>query len=157
MMANSAQLMHWIELGIDIGLIIAVLLLWLNWYRNGQRQKQLEQLLKETAEQLQEATAHLSTASSVIEQLKRNQQAAAQPTNTAANNQRPRHSVPPTNHATAGDSDTPLPPQQSTQATMILRMHREGDSADTIADRLGLPLAQVKLMLKLHTAQQPGA
>lgn len=133
MMENTPLLTNWLELAIDAALIVAVLLLWLSWYRNGQRQKQLEQLLKETAAQLQEATAHLSTASSVIEQIKRN----PEPTPM-------KRAAPPDTQDSA--------PRNSSQATMILRMHREGESAATIADRLDLPLAQVKLLLKLHTA-----
>jgi len=31
-------------------------------------------------------------------------------------------------------------------------MQREGESEESIADRLDIPLAQVKLMLKLHAA-----
>jgi hypothetical protein len=35
---------------------------------------------------------------------------------------------------------------------MMLRMKREGESAQTIAERLDMPLAQVRLLLKLHAA-----
>jgi len=47
---------------------------------------------------------------------------------------------------------TSQPPKSSTQATMILRMQREGEHPESIADRLDLPLAQVKLLLKLNAS-----
>jgi len=42
------------------------------------------------------------------------------------------------------------PPPQQTQATQILRMQREGETPETIASTLDIPLAQVKLLLMLQ-------
>jgi len=141
----------WLGLVIDISLMLGFFFLWLSWHRNGSRQRQLEQLLLETANQLEEATQHLSLATQAIEKLKQQEQtpppnpvAPPQPTNTPAI---PAHPSP----------AAPIPPQNSTQATMILRMQREGESPETIADRLDLPLAQIKLMLKLHASSKSTA
>jgi len=159
----------WLGLMIDGALIIGIFCLWLTWYRNGQRQQRMEQLLINTAQQLEEATMHLSLATSAIEQIQQQenkrqkdkqqggkvvtkqyesaQATAQQPTAVSATDIAAPSLATPTPPPT-------LPPQNSTQATMILRMQREGEPEETIADRLDIPLAQVKLMLKLHAASR---
>lgn len=114
----------------------------------------MEQLLIGTAQQLEEASMHLSLATNAIEQLKIQEKVSssakcAEP----VKQKRAEHQAP----APAKAEDLTqqyLPPQNSTQATMILRMQREGESEEAIADRLDLPLAQVKLLLKLHAASR---
>ncbi len=137
---------QWLDVFIDIGLITAFFFLWLSWYRNGKRQKQLEQLLIDTASQLEEASQHLSDATQAIEQLKKQERRHEQHS--------ARRPAPVKPARTKQPQVTPnsLPPQNSTQATMILRMKREGESPQSIAERLDMPLAQVKLLLKLHAA-----
>jgi len=146
---------EWLGLIIDIALMFGIFMLWLTWHRNGNRQQAMEQLLATTAAQLDEATRHLADATQSMQQLKARQHAdeeadRPQPAPEPAR-QQPRRTMP-------AQSDTPRPPpQNSTQATMILRMHREGEAAETIAERLDMPLAQVKLMLKLHAASSAAA
>jgi len=153
----------WLGLIIDLILIVSVFGLWLTWYRNGKRQQKMEQLLMDTAQQLEEATMHLSLATSAIEQLKQQEKPIQKKPH-----ERERPAIP-TSYASAQKQVEPqsiqhqtvspqaLPPQSSTQATMILRMQREGESEESIADRLNIPLAQVKLMLKLHAASNSTA
>ncbi len=149
--ANTISLFlnNWLGVTLDAGLTGAVLLLWLSWFRNGKRQQRLEQMLVETSSQLEAATRHLSQASEAIEQLRQHEQALPrrEPVEKAApvpqQATRPR---PVTTQTSA------LPAQSSTQATMILRMQREGETPQTIAERLDMPLAQVKLLLKLNAA-----
>jgi len=138
----SQLLNQWLGLIIDAGLVLGFFFLWLSWHRNGKRQQQLEQLLGETARQLEEATRHLSEATAAIKQLKQQEQRRPAPAK-----QTHRTEQPPVKQTLV----TP-PAQNSTQATMILRMKREGESPQTIAERLDMPLAQVKLLLKLHAA-----
>ena len=142
---------------IDVMLIAGVFCLWLIWYRNGKRQKNMEQLLMATAQQLEEATMHLSQATYAIEQLKQQEQEApAKPFKAAEPAMRHSQSEPSPVTSNQVASAQSLPPQNSTQATMILRMQREGESEEGIADRLDIPLAQVRLMLKLHAASYAG-
>ncbi|TLS78441.1 hypothetical protein FE236_01455 [Mariprofundus erugo] len=147
-----------IGLAVDLALIIAIGLLWLTWYRNGKRQQRLEQMLGSAAAQLEEATRHLSEATETMQQLKAAQQEMTPPPPRQAARAYGRE---PARSPAASERPAPPPvretppappPQHSTQATMILRMHREGETAETIAERLNMPLAQVRLMLKLHTA-----
>jgi len=152
-MEMFTQLMNdWLGLVIDVSLMLGFFFLWLSWHRNGSRQRQLEALLLETANQLEEATQHLALATQAIEQIKQQEQTEPSPPVAPC---QPSIASPVTAQA---PTQTPAqaistPPQHSTQATMILRMQREGESPETIADRLDLPLAQVKLMLKLHAAK----
>jgi len=137
---------QWLGLIIDAGLVLGFFFLWLSWHRNGKRQQQLEQLLGETARQLEEATRHLSEATEAIKHLKQQEQRRPRPAHAkqVRTEQAPVKQTP---------VMPPAPPaQNSTQATMILRMKREGESPQTIAERLDMPLAQVKLLLKLHAA-----
>lgn len=145
MMSNPSQI---IGLLIDIAVIAGLFVLWLTWYKNGNRQKKLEHLLAETAQQLEEASLHLNQATQVIEQLKDREAqnetvSAAEPVNLKSVQNIPEPPV----------QASQLPPESSTQATMVLRMHREGENAESIADRLNIPLAQVKLLLKLYASK----
>ena len=147
---------QWLDVFIDIGLITAFFFLWLSWYRNGKRQKQLEQLLIDTAGQLEEASQHLADATQAIEQLKKQERQHEQHSARRPAPVKPARTKQPqvTSNQIASNqiASNNLPPQNSTQATMILRMKREGESPQTIAERLDMPLAQVKLLLKLHAA-----
>ena len=142
---------EWLSLIIDIALLIGVFCLWFIWYRNGKRQQHMEQLLMDTAQQLEEASMHLSIATSAIEQIKKQE-------NSPPQVRKSPEPIRPKRAASVVSMERPsaqsVPPENSTQATMILRMQREGESEEAIADRLNLPLAQVKLMLKLHTASK---
>jgi len=147
---------EWFGLFIDIALMAGIFCLWLIWYRNGKRQQHMEQLLIGTAQQLEEASMHLSQATYAIEQLKEReekvQSKSVDVVDAAIQRGRREQSsaaTPPSNQSLMSQG---LPPQNSTQATMILRMQREGESEEGIADRLDIPLAQVRLMLKLHAA-----
>ena len=43
---------------------------------------------------------------------------------------------------------------RGSQATQVLRLHREGMQPESIAEQLGIPLAQVKLLLMLQSSQR---
>ena len=140
-----------IGLLIDFAVIAGLFALWLVWYKNGNRQKKLEQLLADTASQLDEATQHLNQATLMIKQLKRQEEAAEETASIVSRKETPKK----IHQTSSREEEKPgkLPPQNSTQATMVLRMHREGENAEAIADRLDIPLAQVKLLLKLYASR----
>ncbi len=151
----SQFLDQWLGLIIDAGLVLGFFFLWLSWHRNGKRQQQLEQLLGETAAQLEEATRHLSEATAAIQQLKQQEhRSARRPASTRPASAKQTRTEEPSRVEQHIEKQAPVtaPAQNSTQATMILRMQREGESPQTIAERLDMPLAQVKLLLKLHAA-----
>lgn len=142
----------WFGLIIDVALLVAVFGLWLTWYRNGKRQMKMEQLLVGTAQQLEEATMHLSLATDALEKIKQQEKTPVSTPPEPLKKKTVKQQAPVISSEHLIQQH--LPPQNSTQATMILRMQREGESEESIADRLNLPLAQVKLMLKLHAASK---
>ncbi|MDQ6993365.1 MAG: hypothetical protein Q9M31_07800 [Mariprofundus sp.] len=156
LLPNSAN--EWLSLCVDIGLITGIFMLWVSWYRNGRRQIKLEQLLLSATSQLDQATHHLDGALQMIDKLQNKHDQQPEQESAPLRYQDHQQQAPRRQNKPLPDRATaPLQqqvareiPQSSTQATMILRMHREGDSAETIADRLDMPLAQVTLMLKLH-------
>jgi len=154
MEAISLFMSEWLGLMIDVALLIGVFSLWLIWYRNGKRQMQMEELLIGTAQQLEEASMHLSLATNAIEQLKRQEKASSAKSAEPVKQKPTKYKAPAKAKDLTQSQQQYLPPQNSTQATMILRMQREGESEETIADRLDIPLAQVKLLLKLHAASK---
>ncbi|GAV19425.1 hypothetical protein MMIC_P0359 [Mariprofundus micogutta] len=159
MEALTLFLDQWLSLVIDVVLIIGVFFLWLTWYRNGRRQQYLEQLLASTAQQLDEATQHLNQATQLISQVQQKEEqrleSKAEPVQAkprAVETTRPEPPVKKQAEATKN-----APPENSSQATMILRMKREGETPEAIADRLDLPLAQVKLVLKMYAPSSKSA
>jgi len=150
----SLFLNDWLGIILDAGLICGFFLLWFSWFRNGKRQQRLEQMLLETSSQLEAATAHLSQATEAIEQLRQQAQRRSSRRNVehTADDHIGSDLKKSTNTKPSPPLASTLPQQNSTQATMILRMQREGESSQTIAERLDMPLAQVKLLLKLHAA-----
>jgi len=159
MEALTSFLDQWLSLIIDVVLIIGVFFLWLTWYRNGRRQQHLEQLLASTAQQLDEATHHLNQATQLISRVQQQEEQRLekkvepeQPKPRAE--EPPRHEEPVIRQEAATRN---VPPENSSQATMILRMKREGETPDAIAERLDIPLAQVKLVLKMYAPASKSA
>lgn len=112
-------------------LIVAIGGLWLQWMNVSRRQQQLQTLFVETTRQLDEASSNLESAMQCIERLKK---------------------APPQTETLHREKALPQKPTGSmdSQATRILRMWREGEDEAAIAEKLDIPLAQVRLMLKLH-------
>jgi len=134
MSAESLATIPSLNVILDVILILAMAGLWLLWIRTSRRQQQLQSLLIEASQQLDTATRHLDTAMQAIERLQKLPAKA------------------PAEEKPVTMTELPRPRRQSdAQATRILRMRREGESPEVIADKLHLPLAQVKLMLKLHS------
>ncbi len=50
------------------------------------------------------------------------------------------------------EAHTPRPGMNLTKRTVALRMHRRGERPEQVAAALGLPRAEVELLLKLHRA-----
>jgi len=151
---------QWLSLLIDITLIIGVFFLWLTWFRNGRRQQKLEQLLAATAQQLDEATRHLNQATEMISRVQQQeeQRLAKETAPVKVQQKKPAmETVTDREPLAKTEPAKKLPPENSTQATMILRMKREGESSETIAERLDIPLAQVKLVLKMYAPSTKSA
>lgn len=132
---------EWINLIFDLVIMLALGGLWVLWWRTNHKQRAIESLLAEAAREIDRATLSLNEALEHIERIKR----APAPA--------PKH-----RESQSSPEKRPMSKQteapQTSQITQLLRMHREGQSEDRIANDLGLPSAQVKLLLKLHGARQ---
>ncbi|MDX8396546.1 MAG: hypothetical protein R8K22_09045 [Mariprofundaceae bacterium] len=117
-------------------LIIAVLGLWLAWLKQNQQQSMIENKLSEAAAQLQDATQLLDQALGKIADLKISDVSTQKKLEKSESN----------SHANQ------QPVSEDAQLAQILRMQREGESPEDIAQKLDTPLAQVKLLLMLSSS-----
>lgn len=118
-------------------MLIAIGGLWMLWLRNAKRQRYLQDMLADTSRQLREATAHLEEAMRAIRELKQTEK-------SSESNGQSRRFIP--------TQDTQSPASNNAMVTQVLRMQREGHDVEEIAAKLKTPPAQVRLLLKLHTA-----
>ena len=123
---------------LDIFLILAIGGLWLVWWRNLNRLHKTEGLLAESIQQLDLATAQLQQAMEHIRALEKQDK--------STQNRRP--SATRRTQQTASSA-----PSNDTVLARTLRLERQGRSAEEIADTLNIPVSQVRLMLKVHTAK----
>jgi len=147
-----------ISILFDVLLIAAVIGLWVLWAKQVQQRKQIEQTLVEASTQLQEATLMLNQALVQIHDLQSaggNQAAVTDGVDeadeakadeaTEAIKQKVQARI--DADAEVGDE----PSSRISQVARMLRLQREGESAEKIAETLDMPLAQVKLMLMLQS------
>jgi len=134
-MPESAVLLtHYLPMLLNGIMLVAITGLWFMWWRNAKRQRMVESMLADSARQLREATLHLQQAMELIDK--------------SSGRTKPRqHKTSPSHVQNAPAA------QEDTQITHMLNMQREGKPVEDISRTLGLPLNQVKLMLKLHASR----
>ncbi|MDX8389997.1 MAG: hypothetical protein R8M38_05845 [Mariprofundaceae bacterium] len=138
--AMDREVYELLTLVFDLLLMASMAALWWLWWKSANRQKQVEKLLLSATQQLDEATNNLQKAYALM------------PRNEA---QKPKHPVvkkeAPTPQPTKKYAkDTDQDATDGDQLNKILRLRREGSTPETIAEQLTLPIAQVRLLLKLH-------
>ena len=116
----------------DVLLIIAVAGLWIVWWRNLNSLHKTKLLLADSIRQLEEASTQLKQAMEHIRALEKEK--------------RPEH---PSEKHHIPDADT----SAETILMRTLRLHRDGVSDEEIAGSLNIPINQVHLILKMHTAK----
>jgi len=156
-------------------LVIAIIGLWVMWYQQAGQRKKVEGLLLEASRDLQAATTLLNQVMTEMPKLKETFQAGA--VREAAQKSQAKHQpIPqptPDKHAVkavqkAAHKDqvsiskrvdklkkvsSKKGIQDSNFAAQIMRLNREGLSMNGIAKHLGLPVAQVRLMLLLQSSK----
>jgi len=150
-----------LNMGLNALMIAAIAGLWLMWARASRRQREVESLLRATSEQLDTALVHMEQAMDHIRRLeasrtrmtpldeKPSQQTCAarggkKSASTPDESESPRMAMEHVERASRADAAGAAP------LTRVLRLHREGYKAEDIAVRENIPLAKVRLMLKLH-------
>jgi len=152
------------------GLLIVLMAgMWFLWYQQNTHRKRIESKLFEAAAQLQESTQLLEYALEKIEEISQQDHLGKQVdigvdkihVQLSDAGRKLAKSETRQRMQTVSQQNTPKQvtakqqvsaPKQS-QVTQILRMKREGASADKIASTLDIPQAQVKLMLMLQQTQ----
>jgi len=145
----------------DAVLIVAVVGLWIFWGKQVTQRKHIEQALLDASTQLQEATLILNQALQQIEQLKGG--AAAQSAEPAAAergaaDRRDVVDVKRDDFRRKVEARVQREPNEQvhgsaniSQVAQMLRLQREGVRPEVIAEKLNVPLAQIKLMLMLQS------
>jgi len=122
----------------DILVIIAIAGLWITWWRNLNRLHNTELLLASSIRQLEEASTQLKQSMEHIRALERKKYAGEEKLPESLSGK--FHS--------ADESAS-----AETVFTQTLCLHRGGMSDEDIAKNLGIPITQVRLILKMHAAK----
>ena len=123
-----------LPVALNAVIIIAIVLLWIMWWRNARRQYHLNSMLVESSRQLTEASELLDQALAQIKELK----------------QRDTKRPPSASQATAVGVPEKQEPDLEALHQLIPNMERSGKSLEDIARDLELPLAHVRLLAKLY-------
>ena len=150
----SIAIPDWLNLAFDLVMLVALGGLWAMWWKTSRKQRAIEGLLAEAAQEIDRASLSLNEALLHIERIKREAIAAPKAKPAARRTPEPEPEwVEPEPVAPPMAPPKPKPETaQNSQITQLLRMHREGQSEEAIASALSLPTAQVRLLLKLHGA-----
>lgn len=135
---------------LDLLIVIAVVGLWLAWWRNLNRLKSTERLLAESIQELEQASSQLKLAmehiraseQEKVEKERREKMRAKRAAEAAAQQ---ASALKDTTTASAAS------PADDTVLVRTLLLQREGKSEEEIADTLKVPIDQVRLMLKMHS------
>jgi len=156
---------------LDVVMIIAIVGLWVMWFKQSAQRKKVELMLQQASEELQEATTLLDNVMTQLPQLQKSEQQHShhqqliqdsatqdkvsiqrrqQP--KAASTQAPAPTPQPRNRPSIKRSQAKPAQQQdgANQSAQIMRLNREGLSMESIAEQLDMPIAQVRLMLLLQ-------
>ena len=134
MSESAALLSQYLPMLLDATMLVAVAGLWFMWWQNAKRQRRVESMLTDSTKQLHEASQHLQQAMELIEK--------------STHNTKPRQQK-----ISAERTQNISADQEETQITRMLNLQREGKPVELISRAVGLPLNQVKLMLKLHACR----
>ncbi len=140
----------------DILMVLAIAGLWVSWFFQAAQRKKVEHMLHDAAEDLKAATV---LGDKVMRQLAaegkdENQPNAGIPADQVAKRQaqdRVNLRASDTSPDKPSSSQDKKSKKAAMHATTVMRLHREGMGEEAIAAELGLPVAQVRLMLLLQT------
>lgn len=140
----------------DAVLVVAVVGLWIFWGKQMTQRKHIEQALLDASTQLQEATLILNQALQQIEQLQGG--AVAHGAEPEAADRRDVADVKQDDFRRKVEARVQRAPNEQvhgsaniSQVAQMLRLQREGVRPEVIAEKLNVPLAQIKLMLMLQS------
>lgn len=158
---NVSMDMATLSMIFDGGLVIAILGLWVMWYQQAGQRKKVEAMLEHAALELQQATTLLDQVMAQLPALQKQQLDAVQKPVVAkkvTQRQKVVDKVSKQDQVNIGVQKlkASLPKSKTQDANVsaqIMRLKREGLSMEAIAKHLGLPVAQVRLILLLQTSK----
>jgi len=140
----------------DMVLIAAVIGLWGLWWQQTKQRKKIEKTLVEASTQLQEATMMLNQALVQIQSLQDDtgsNEGYSQAESSENNDDAMEEMKQKIEARTATDLENQSESTANvSQVAQMLCLQREGVSPEKIAEKLNMPLAQVKLMLMLQSS-----
>ncbi len=144
------------------GLIVcAIAGLWVLWYQQAGQRKKVEQMLAQASSELQEATLLLEQVMQQLPNMKENittapapdafaEKAAQQAIQQTAQQDQVNIQAKSTARRKEKPRKTSKQSTSTGQSATIMRLKREGLTAEDIANQLDMPIAQVRLMLLLQ-------
>ena len=156
-----------LSIALDALLVVAIAGLWMVWFQQAGQRKNVENMLKQASEELQQATQLLDHVMNTMAQQKESSVAEAvldakvkMEQKTEAEKQEPekkgaadideqdefkleKNAKVSFTHPQHRESDT-------NYSAQVMRLNREGLSAEAISEKLSVPIAQVKLLLLLQ-------
>ncbi|MDX8412637.1 MAG: hypothetical protein R8J85_00975 [Mariprofundales bacterium] len=140
-----------VALVIDGGMVIAMVGLWLLWMQGVRRQKAVELKLDAASAQLKEASAQLNALMPLLADMV-DPRPSPEPASRSV--VEPQKQVKPV----VEEEVAPKADAGDARLSRLLCLSREGMSAEKIARKLDMPLAQVKLLLQVnnHSSQSQG-
>ncbi|MDQ6989174.1 MAG: hypothetical protein Q9M19_04765 [Mariprofundaceae bacterium] len=161
-----------LNMAFDGLMIMAILALWVMWYQQGAQRKKVEKMLAQASTELQQATDLLEQVlvhfpnlqdHDVLRKTEEVQdvvQISPSPQQEKRVRTQPTYAQAKPNEAAgtasvrtkAGPVSDQVPEKHSSssQSAHIMRLKREGLNADSIANQLAIPIAQVRLLLLLQ-------
>ncbi len=140
------------NLALDVLLVVAISGLWVVWFMQAGQRKKVEEMLLQASKELQEATALLDhVMTSLAEQKAAEMQPRQRPASEVKPKERPRRSESYASPVNVPNRNSQLKREgASNYAAQVMRLNREGLTAEKISEKLGVPIAQVRLMLLLQ-------
>jgi len=137
-------------------LVASVIGLWVLWWKQMRQKVKIEQALMEASTQLQEATLMLNQALIQIQDLQ-SDAALDQVSFKTTDAENEDASVQEEREQRVSRSSLDRDEQYESSANIsqvaqMLRLQREGETPEKIAEKLNMPLAQIKLMLMLQSS-----
>jgi len=140
----------------DAVLVASVIGLWALWWQQVKQREKIEFALVEASTQLQEATLMLNQALIQIQAL---QSSSGSEDGSGKEHNSENRDTPMEEMNEKGEAQFPAGREEKSesaanisQVAQMLRLQREGESPEKIAEKLNMPLAQIKLMLMLQSS-----
>lgn len=149
------------SMALDALMVVAITGLWVMWFLQAGQRKKVEKMLTQASSELQEATQLLDQVMKDLAQQKTGNERKKTSSNKQLNDALSdvgkqdhldiQSEVKPDGYPQLDDADYKQEQRgEAAYSAQIMRLNREGLSPEAIAEKLDVPIAQIKLMLLLQ-------